>query len=57
MTNIEVMKQALEAFSGLLTFNPTGDEYAKGREAVVALRAAIAEQEKAHEHRSNEKGA
>ena len=37
----EAAEKALEAFTGLLTFNPTHNEYAKGREAVAALRGLI----------------
>jgi hypothetical protein len=41
----EAAEKALEAFTGLLTFNPTHNEYAKGREAVAALRAALAQKQ------------
>jgi hypothetical protein len=36
-------QMALEAFTGLLTFNPTYDDYENGRVAVDALRAALAQ--------------
>ena len=36
-------QQALEAFTGLLTFNPTYGDYENGRVAVDALRAALAQ--------------
>jgi hypothetical protein len=39
------MQQALDAFSGLLTFNPTAEEYQMGREAVAALRDRLAQPE------------
>ena len=39
-------QQALGAFTGLLTFNPTYDDYENGRVAVDALRAALAQPER-----------
>lgn len=38
-------QQSLRAFTGLLTFNPTYDDYENGRVAVDALRAALAQPE------------
>jgi hypothetical protein len=43
MTDRELMQQALDAFSGLLTFNPTAEEYQMGREVVAALRERLAQ--------------
>ena len=40
-------QQALRAFTGLLTFNPTYDDYENGRVAVDALRTSLAQPEPA----------
>jgi len=45
MTNRELMQQALEAFGGLLTFNPSPAEYKQGRDVVSALRERLAQPE------------
>jgi len=54
-----VLEQALAAINGLLTFNTTPDEYAEGRKAKEAIRAAL-EQEPAPNcatHRQPKQGA
>ncbi|NBT78610.1 MAG: hypothetical protein EBT04_09180 [Betaproteobacteria bacterium] len=45
MTDRELMKQALDAFGGLLTFNPSPAEYKQGRDVVAALRDRLAQPE------------
>ena len=45
MTDRELMQQALEAFVGLLTFNPSPAEYKQGRDVVAALRDRLAQPE------------
>jgi len=40
------MQQALEAFGGLLTFNPSPAEYKQGRNVVAALRERLAQPER-----------
>jgi hypothetical protein len=45
MTDRELMQQALEAFGGLLTFNPSPAEYKQGRDVVAALRDRLAQPE------------
>jgi len=45
MTDRELMQQALEAFGGLLTFNPSPAEYKQGRDVVSALRERLAQPE------------
>jgi len=45
MTDRELMQQALEAFGGLLTFNPSPAEYKQGRDVVAALRERLAQPE------------
>jgi hypothetical protein len=46
MTDRELMQQALEAFGGLLTFNPSPAEYKQGRDVVAALRDRLAQPER-----------
>jgi len=46
MTDRELMQQALEAFVGLLTFNPSPAEYKQGRDVVSALRDRLAQPER-----------
>jgi hypothetical protein len=45
----EAAQQAVEAIRGLLTFNTSAKEYAAGRAASAALRAALAEPEPVQE--------
>jgi hypothetical protein len=45
MTNRELMQQVLDAFGGLLTFNPSPAEYKQGRDVVAALRDRLAQPE------------
>jgi len=45
MTDRKLMQQALEAFGGLLTFNPSPAEYKQGRDVVAALRERLAQPE------------
>jgi hypothetical protein len=45
MTDRELMQQALEAFGGLLTFNPSPAEYKQGRDVVAALRERLSQPE------------
>jgi hypothetical protein len=48
MTDRELMQQALEAFGGLLTFNPSPAEYKQGRDVVAALRERLAQPKQEH---------
>jgi len=45
MTDRELMQQALDAFGGLLVFNPSPAEYKQGRDVVAALRDRLAQPE------------
>jgi len=45
MTDRELMRQVLDAFGGLLTFNPSPAEYQKGRASVAALRDRMSQPE------------
>jgi len=45
MTDRELMQQALDAFGGLLVFNPSPAEYKQGRDVVAALRERLAQPE------------
>jgi hypothetical protein len=49
MTDRDLMQQALDAFGGLLTFNPSPAEYKQGRDVVAALRERLAQPEKKEE--------
>jgi hypothetical protein len=45
MTDRELVQQALDAFGGLLVFNPSPAEYKQGRDVVAALRDRLAQPE------------
>jgi len=45
MTDRELMRQVLDAFGGLLTFNPSPAEYQRGRASVAALRDRMSQPE------------
>jgi len=45
MTDRELVQQALDAFKGLLVFNPSPAEYKQGRDVVAALRDRLAQPE------------
>jgi hypothetical protein len=45
MTDRELVQQALDAFGGLLVFNPSPAEYKQGRDVVAALRERLAQPE------------
>jgi hypothetical protein len=45
MTDRELIQQALDAFGGLLVFNPSPAEYKQGRDVVAALRDRLAQPE------------
>ena len=45
MTDRELMRQVLDAFGGLLTFNPSPAEYQQGRASVAALRDRMSQPE------------